>query len=322
MNDNRPIIIPEKINQEAIKSVADGMAASFIPDMKQLQAVLSMFGVETVEHLLTILSNFFLSRFRNSKLTPGDIEKLDLQKLAYEFLKETGFQKPEFETEEQRGQVINVMCKLGRIYLHEILFPELIAANPNAALSTLNLLKRTVTKIAIAEKFDKRLGSEALMLDEIEIPFPEALPPVKATKNLPKYLMPGDISAEDIAHIAGVLYSKHLAIRKKSAFIKLLNSKGGDFEPMEIDSEHEKLIAHLFYCMYNPYTQGKKPLIKMSFGKGYMDFLYQNIVTETGNFTGTKTKNLDNKVRTQTGHDDIKRIVKQILDPIYDKQNK
>lgn len=326
-NNDSVIIIPKKVDETAINNIGDAMAASFIANAEQLEMVLAMFGAQTIHRLLTIISEFFLKRFKNSKLRISDIENLNFDTLAYEFIKETGFEKPTFNSEAERQIAIDVFCKLGRLYLHKVLFPELILINPNLAYSTLNLLKRTITTIAVIEGFDKKVAFEKLMLDEIEIPIAKILPEQKRIKIKDKhkvikanYLIPFTAEESDLNKIAEALYYYN-AISKKSAFVAILTSNGQDFEPMEIDSKHEKLIAHLFYRMYNPYNKNHKKLIKMNSSKGYMEFLHQNIITESGNTTSTITRKLSSKVMTEPGHDEIINDVKKILEPIYSRQN-
>ncbi|MCC6448889.1 MAG: hypothetical protein IT215_09430, partial [Chitinophagaceae bacterium] len=145
------ILLPEKVDESLFKDIALNMSDSFVMDKDQLDLVLSMFGIPSIENLLNVVSNFFLTKVQLKKITIDSVQKINSKRLIADFIKETGLTRPKFENEHEREIVKNVFFKLGRLYLHEALFPELIEANPRLAYSVLNFLKRTITEIAIAE---------------------------------------------------------------------------------------------------------------------------------------------------------------------------
>lgn len=326
---NEIIILPNKLNETVLKGIASELDASFITDREKLFAVLSMIGIEDIEQLLKVVSNFFIRKMKGKRIAICDIEKLDLKKLAYEFLLETGITKPVFNSVEEKELVISMFCKLGRLYLHDILFPELIRINPNLAFSTLSLLKRTVGSIAIAEGITKRVAYDHLLLDDIEIPLPKALPQQTAVKTPGKkfqvikteYIKLHKVELIDIDKLAQKLHAEYNAIVKKSAFVALVNSNGSDIDVMEVRSDKLKFVVHLLCRMYNPYDKNHKKLIAMSKGKGVWSFLQQNITDETGNTIDRPLRKISSAIMKEPGNEQIIQDVQDVLLPIYNKHN-
>lgn len=303
------------------------MEASFVSDRNQLKKVLELLGVTGVDEILKTISNFFLKKIGKRNLNLSDLQNLNLKKLIYDFLAETGFEKPTFNNPEEKQMVIGVFYKLGRLYIHDILIPELSEINPRLAYSTLQLLKRTASSISAAQGINKKIIFDNLLLDQIEIPLTDALLPAVKSNNTTyqnikvKYLKPNDIQLVDLDKIAECLLKEHGAIYKKSAFISLINSDGTDISPMKIPTDKVKLIAHLFFRMYKPYNDNHSKLIVMSKGKGYWDFLQENIINETENTFTWPLKKYSSDVMRKQGHDQIRSDIEKILKPYYAKYN-
>lgn len=322
------MLLPDKTNEAGLKRIAEELGASFITDKENLIAALSLIGAVNLEDLLGVVSGFFHERINMKELTIGDIQKINLKKLAYEFIEQIGFSKPNFSSAEERAIAVDVFFKLGRLYIHDILFPELVESNPNAAYSLLNLLKRTVSSIAIGQKFDKRAAFDLLMLHDIEIPLHPSLTGTlilgkdssKFQLTRSEYIKTTDLYIKEIGRIAERVY-EYGAIRKKSAFVAAINSGGADIEPMEIHSEKEKLIVHLFYRMWHPYVKKHKRIIYMSKGKAIWDFLQENIVDENGEFLSRDLSKTSSDINCLPGHEKIITDIEKILKPIFDQYN-
>lgn len=322
------IMLPAVIDNNILKSIADGMESSFITDYDQLMAVLSIFGIKDIEQALTLVTDFFLRNVKIKKITIDSVQNINLTNLTYEFIKETGFTKTVFSTKKEKKMVLSIFYKLGRLYLHDVLFHELILVNPNLAYSMLNMLKRTINSVCLAQGFDKKEAFKELMLDQIEIPFQKALPEKSVSKNKidyhitkVQYIQLGKSELRDVEQIAETLYSDHDAIAKKSAFVALVNSQGETIELMEVNAVKIKLIAHLFYRMYNPYDKNHKKIIRMNKGKGYWEFLQQNIIDESGNTISNRIRKISSEINNSEYDQQIKKDVEYILKPIYEKYN-
>lgn len=325
MEDNaNQIVLSNKINESSLKGVAEEVMSFFHIDEEQLTRVFSMFGILDMQHLLIFIGQFFTKKINLSRVTIADLEKLNLNKLAYSFIKESGLSIPQNMSLEEKEMVKAISFKLGRILIHNVLFPELVKINPNLAFSVLNSLKRTVSSIAAAEGASKREITSLLCLDDIEIPLsPLAITQqaiAKATRtDRPTYITTV-LTITELDKMAKILLKDFDAIRKKSAFTSLLKSDGNDIQPLTINSNKIELITHLFYRMNTPYDPEHSRLIQMNKGKAFWQFFQQNIIDESGNMLSVQLKKLSSNIN-KSNPEQVTKDVKSILEPIYKQRN-
>jgi|JI7StandDraft_1071085.scaffolds.fasta_scaffold01434_3 hypothetical protein len=311
------------IHSEKVKDVADKLDDSFVLDRDQLLAALSAIGVGNIEDLIIKLSRFFSEQVDLDNINIDTIQKLDLRKMCYQFVKELGIKKGDLGDAAQKKQMIGAYMKLGRLYIHEIIFPELIETNTNLAFSLLNLLKRTTRAIALSENVSQEAAVAMLQLNEIDIPLHKQLTGSPDGYHLTKecFITLGNAEIRDMELIARILHQDYDAIVKKNAFVSLVSSNGYEIDLMEIRSSKVKLIVHLLYRMSAPYHKEQKPLIKMNKGKGFWKFLQENLIDESGNTIPRLLRKISSEVNSESGHNQIMEDVKNILTPVYNKHN-
>jgi hypothetical protein len=316
------LLIPT-IHSNKVKEVAEKLDDSFVLDRDHLFSALSAIGVDNIEELIIKLSLFFSEQVDLDNIDIETIQRLDLRKMCYQFVKELGIKKEDLGDADQKQQMISAYMKLGRLYIHEIIFPELIETNINLAFSLLNLLKRTTRAIALSENISQETAVAMLQLNEIDIPLQRQIARSPDGYRLTRecFITMANADIRDMEVIARLLHQDYDAIVKKSAFIRLVSSTGEEIDLMEIRSSKVKMIVHLLYRMSCPYHKEQKPLIKMNKGKGFWKFLQENLIDESGNTIPRLLRQISSEVNSVTEYDQIKEDVKNILIPIYNKHN-
>lgn len=274
-----------------------------------------------------LMGDFFIKEIKIESLTLNDVEQMDLHKLAYRFSVYANIATPVIKNELERQVVRNLIAKIGRVFLHQVLFPEIIKYNPNLAYSIKSLLKRNINEIARIENWNPHRIFDQLKIDELpgnpvigyRLEQGQELKNTETDKTKTYFVC--NFTEETARKLANVLIDGQI-LTAINPFIGLLFSHGCNIMPVKCSKENLPLLVHLIYTMYNTKV-GKKRLLQMNFGKGYFKFAQENILDEAEAFSDEDFKDINFKIiHAKQKHTDLLKVqadVKKIMKHVFNK---
>ena len=160
----------EIINNDVLRKISAQIETHFIgAEKERLINNSKQFGIDNLQNFFEKVFLFFDVRLNVDTLTIEDIRKIDLKELSYDFIEFAGISKPEFSSKEEQLESVEILSKVARIFLHEILFPKLNDLGENLRNEVSTLIKIAVKRISLVENFNEKYVMELLRLDELEV---------------------------------------------------------------------------------------------------------------------------------------------------------
>lgn len=319
----RSISISQNISAD---EVAKKLEQYFVSDHGDLVAALALFAFGSLAEFLKTIGEFFNERFDLDNLTREEIEDLDYKGLAYAFANKLKIERPLVSNKFIKSQVVSIYAKLGRLFIHEILFPELAKIDPKLALSVKNQMKRAVGAVAIIEGVEKSYAYDLLKIDDVNIDCQVSLLPPKAMtavegrrKNygLMTVYFKTILTEGQVDKLAKTLKSSYGIIFSVAEFRGLIFSDGQWDGSLKIRKSKQKTFAWLMAQMCKPENKSEPKFIFLNKGGGYWKLLQGLVIDENEEWLDCEFAKICNEIRNDDTeeHHEIKRVVEEILKP-------
>lgn len=314
-------------DSKTVSQLEEHIQAYFFNEEEELNDALSKMGIDNVDHLVQMLATFFELNFDTASMDSISFDEFDLHKLSILFFKQSKLTFPLSMNPEESEKFQTIISKLGRVFIHSVIFPEIVNTNPHLAYSIKNMLERFIKKACLIDGYDSHAVLERLGFDTLVVPIPQQLN-VSAKGGLQKYrqvkaeyLELKNVTEASITKLAKSIKSDYQAISTITPFCNLFISKGEDFQPLELTEKKLRFVIHLIYRMAKPFERGFQPLIGMNKGKGFWRFLQQNIFID-GTTSKRPLRQISSDINTgrYQDHLKIKTQVRNLLTPIYNLQ--
>lgn len=249
-----------------------------------LTQVMNSIGVSGLDKALIRSFEFLEERFDFEELSISSLESVDFKELVYEFKKYTKLKIPAFSSENERQMYFQIVNKIARIIIHEILVPALQRIDQQSRDSIINVFTDTVHRVCIVEGLEYEPISQELRLDRImgqqKIGFviPEKPSKMQETRIVKVYYLifnGGDYRLKKLVNLLHDLY--FIILSPKSLTTDFFNSNGKFISPIEVDVNRLNSFLYLICLLKKNPIQGKK-YIEISEGKAIWDYLQQNLI--------------------------------------------
>lgn len=314
---NIPFYNAKELNAD---SVAKTLEQYFVGDHKDLLETLSLFAFENLTEFFNEIGTFFNEQFDFDNLTREHIENLDYKALAYNFANKLKIERPLVTNTFIKEKVILIFGKLARLFIHEILFPELIKIDPRLAVSVRNQIKRAAGSIAIIEGIEKRFAYDIIKIDDVNIDLQVTfLPPLtkittdkETTKKKITVFFKTCLKEASIDKLGKTLKTEYGIIYSITEFRGLIFSDGQWNGSLRVKNEKQKWFIWLIDQMYN-----ERRLIQLNKTKGYWKLLQGIVIDENEKWFPRQFTKVCNEIRKldTEEHRLIKNDIETILTP-------
>lgn len=300
-------------------------------DREKLYEILAKLSIPDITHLFISISSFFEKRFAEKPMTLIQIEELDLKQLAYEFANQLNIPVPLVITEVERQEFKDILSKLGRVMLHEFVFPLILEECPEIAVSVKNLIKRSIASVCIIEGINKVEVFDMLQLEELPVERPIGyLNPVKphqeiiyiTTKNEKtngSAILVCNHLSEDRKKYLSILLKQYGVCKGWRPFYNLIDTNGKSSQIIKVNPEKINLLLRVIFLLNQKKTESGKRYISLNKGKGLWDFLQQYLINEkTDDFFKRAFRKISSETNREKEHLDVRnsaeRILKEVLE--------
>ena len=346
---NKEFIIPDIAH--APKVVNSLVEQHFVGENAVLlQSLMAGLSFGSVGHLVESFLQFLDKRIDVSTLNFSDIEELNLSGLAIEFatsmqVNDEALQALDFKNEG----FTEAIKQFSHSTLHELIFPIITMGNPNAAVSTVNLIKRSIASLPGGETDDLTEVYEGLGLEDVPTEFSEEvfiklierfpyldlrvqieesidntveiealegytenyLPSVRKSKSPP--ILHCELTPDQAICLSFDLEENHDAIKKRKKLHGLLKSYGKDYGSVIVKSEKIGLVLSIIIELHNRKTSLNTRYLYIIQESGIWTFFEQYLIDSKTD--QPFARGLSQLLNENPEHEKAKEIIDYLLNP-------